>query len=125
MLNQMPEAEAFLPYHNFVLLRFARWDEVLAGPPVDEKMRTAAFFSHYARAAAFAAKGQPAQAEAERTAMEALYKQIPSDSIMGYNSWASVHDVAAHTLAARIAAARGDASEPSNSGAPPWMRRTA
>jgi tetratricopeptide (TPR) repeat protein len=110
IVNEMPEAEAFLPYHNFVLLRFGRSDEVLSAPPADEKKKTAAFFSHYARGAAFAAKGQPAQAEAERTAMEAVGKQIPPDSIMGYNSWASVHDVAVHTLAARIAAARGDSS---------------
>jgi tetratricopeptide (TPR) repeat protein len=110
MLNEMPEAEAFLPYHNFVLLRFGRWDEVLAGPTADEKTKTASFFSHYARGVAFAAKGQPAQAEAELAAMEVVYKQIPPDSIMGYNSWAKVHDVAAYTLAARIAAARGDSS---------------
>ena len=110
MLNQMPEAEAFLPYHNFVLLRFGRWDEVLAAPPADEKTKTAAFFSHYARGVAFAAKSQPAQAETERAAMEAVSKQIPPSSIMGYNTWAKVHDVAAHTLAARIAASRGDSA---------------
>ncbi len=110
MLAEMPEGDAFLPYHNFVLLRFGRWDDVLAAPPADEKTKTAAFFSHYGRTAALAAKGQPAQAETERAAMEALYKQIPPDSIMGYNSWAAVHDVAAHALAARIAAARGDSA---------------
>ena len=110
IVNEMPEAEAFLPYHNFVLLRFARWDEVLAAPPADEKKKNAAFFSHYARGVALAVKGQPAQAESERAAMEAVYKQIPPDSIMGYNTWSSVHDVAVHSLAARIADARGDAS---------------
>ena len=110
IVNEMPMAEAFLPYHNFVLLRFGRWDEILAAPPADEKTKTAAFFSHYARGAAFALKGQTAQAGAERAAMDAVYKQIPPDSIMGYNSWAAVHGVAAHALAARIAAARGDSA---------------
>jgi tetratricopeptide (TPR) repeat protein len=110
IVSEMPMAEAFLPYCNFVLLQFGRWDEVLAAPPPNEKMKTAAFFSHYARGVAFAAKGQRTQAETDQAAMEAVYKQIPPDSFVGYNSWAAVHDVAAHALAARIAAARGDSS---------------
>lgn len=110
IVAEMPDAEGLLSYHDFVLLRFARWDDILAASPADAKMKTAAFFSHYARGAAFAAKGQPAQAEAEQTAMEAVYKQVAPESIRGSNSWAATHEVAVHTLAARIAAARGDSA---------------
>ena len=112
VVGNMPMAEAFLPYQLFVELRFARWDDVLAAPPTPEKLNGLALFWHYARGVAFAEKGQPAQAEAEQAAMEAVYKQIAPGPAFGssYNDWATVHDVAAQTLAARIAAARGDSA---------------
>ena len=108
MVAEMPMAEQFLPWHYFVLLRFARWDDILAIPATDGKTNTDAFFSHYARGAAFAAKHDAAKAEAERSAMEAVYKKIQPDSIFGYNTWSGIHALAAHTLDARIAAAKGD-----------------
>lgn len=112
IVADMPMAEAFLPYQLFVQLRFARWDDVLAAPPAAEKLSGLSFFSHYARAVAFAEKDEAAQAETERAAMELVYKQIPQGPEFGmnYNDWATVHDVAADTLAARIAAARGDSA---------------
>ena len=113
MVAELPMAEAFLPWHYFVLLQFARWDEILAIPVVTEKTNTMAFFSHYAHAMAFAAKGNIPEAESERAAMEDVYKKIPPSSSMGmtYNNWQAVHEVAGHTLAARIAAARGKSPE--------------
>src|SRR5271154_2645338 len=109
VVGNMPMAQDSLPYQLFVELRFARWDDVLAAPPTPEKLNGLALFWHYARGVAFAEKGQPAQAEAEQAAMEAVYKQIAPGPAFGssYNGWATVHDVAAQTLAARIAAARG------------------
>ncbi len=110
MVAELPMAESFLPWHYFVLLRFARWDDILALPVVTEKTNTMAFFSHYAHAVAFAAKGKIPEAESERASMEDVYKKIPPNSSVGmsYNNWQAVHDVADRTLAARIAAARGD-----------------
>ena len=110
MIAEMPMAEQFLPWHYFVMLRFARWDEILAAPPADGKTNTAAFFSHFSRGVAFAAKRDAARAEAERAAMEDAYKKIQPDSIFGFNPWSAIHGVAAHTLDARIAAARGDSA---------------
>jgi hypothetical protein len=110
MVADLPMAEAFLPWHYFVLLQFARWDDILAIPVVTEKTNAMAFFSHYARAIASAAKGKIPEAESERAAMEDVYKKIPPSSSMGmtYNNWQAVHEVAGHTLAARIAAAQND-----------------
>jgi hypothetical protein len=112
IVADMPMAEAFLPYQLFVPLRFARWDDVLAASPAAEKLNGLAFFSHYARGVAFAAKGQASQADAESAAMEAAYKQLPAGPAFGmsYNDWSTLHDVAGQTLAARTAAARGDAA---------------
>jgi tetratricopeptide (TPR) repeat protein len=109
-LADMPPAKAFLPTPGFVLLRFARWDDLLALPPPDAKLKELTFFWRYGRGCALAAKGETAQAEAERAAMEAVYKQLPPGPALGmeYNDWSTIHDLAAHTLEARIAAARGD-----------------
>jgi tetratricopeptide (TPR) repeat protein len=113
MVADLPMAESFLPWHYFVLLRFARWDDILAIPVVTEKTNAMAFFSHYAHAVAFAAKGKIAEAQAERASIEDVYKKIPPASSMGmsYNNWQALHEVADHTLAARIAAARGKLPE--------------
>lgn len=110
VVAKMPMAESFMPYGLFVQLRFARWDDVLALPLPDANLQGLEFYSHYARGCAFSAKGQATQAEAERAAMEATYKQLPPGPAFGmsYNTWGTIHDVAAQTLAARISAARGD-----------------
>jgi tetratricopeptide (TPR) repeat protein len=110
IVADMPMAEAFLPYQLFVQLRFQRWDNVLAAPPAAEGLNGLAFFAHYARGVAFAAEGHAPEAEAERAAMERAYKKLPAGPAfaMSYNDWSTIHDMAAHTLAARIGAAQGD-----------------
>ncbi|HXN64601.1 MAG TPA: hypothetical protein VN862_04650 [Candidatus Acidoferrales bacterium] len=112
-VKDMAGAEAFLPMPIFVDLRFARWDEVLALPQPDEQLSGLTFFWHYARGCAFAGKGQPDKAEAEREAMEKAYKALPPGPAFGmvYNDWSTIHDVAAHSLSARISAAQGNVAE--------------
>jgi len=96
--------------HMFVLLRFGRWDDVLALPQPDSKFKGLTLIWRYARGCAFAEKGDVAKAEAERGAMEAVFNELPAGPAFGmlYNDWSAIHDLAAKTLAARIAAARGD-----------------
>jgi Flp pilus assembly protein TadD len=90
--------------------RFARWDDVLMLPAPDVKLKGLAFFWHYARGCAFAAKKQTQQAETERDAMEATYKELPAGLAFGMmpNDWSTMHDMAAGALNARIAVAHGD-----------------
>jgi tetratricopeptide (TPR) repeat protein len=109
-LSDMAGVEAFLPMHYFVLLQFARWDDVLALPEPDAKLKGLLFFWHYARGCAFAVKGDAAKAESERAAMEAAYKELPPGPAFGMtnNDWSPIRDIAAGTLDARIAASRGD-----------------
>jgi len=107
---QVPSLEGFVPMHTLVLLRFGHWDEVLALPQPDSKFKGLTLFWHYARGCAFAEKGDAAKAEAERAAMEVTSKDLPAGPAfdMLYNDWSAIHDLAAETLAARIAAAHGD-----------------
>jgi tetratricopeptide (TPR) repeat protein len=106
----MPMVEAYLPMPTFVLLRFGRWDDVLALPQPDAKLTGLTFFWHYARGCALAAKGDAAGAETERSIMETAYKEMPAGPAFGMlnNDWKTLHDLATDTLAARIAATHGD-----------------
>jgi tetratricopeptide (TPR) repeat protein len=92
-----------------VPLRFARWDDVLALPAPDKKLPGLIFLWHYARGCAFAVKGQVQKAEEERSAMEAIYKELPNgpSGIFPFG-WSTAHDIAVTALTARIAVARGD-----------------
>lgn len=112
-VEDVAAAEGYLPTPTFVLLRFARWDDVLALPEPDGKLRGLTFVWHYARGCAFAEKGDATKAGLERAVMEATYKQIQPGMAFGMmnNDWATIHDLAAHTLDARIATARGDLPE--------------
>ncbi len=111
-LSEMSGAEGFLPTPIFVLLRFAHWDEVLALPAPDAKLAGLNFFWHYARGCAFAAKNQATQADSELAAMDPIYKQLPAGPAFGmlYSDWSTIHDLAAHSLNARIAYARGNSA---------------
>src|SRR5438445_768617 len=71
--------EAFVPLRIHVLVRFGRWDELIAQSlPEDVGLycSTAATI-HYGRGVAHAAKGQLPQAHAERDAFTQAYARIP------------------------------------------------
>lgn len=91
------------------LLRFERWNDVLAAPvaPAGRDLQIA--LDHYARGAAHAGLGHAAEAEKEAAAMEEAAKRIPTDAMVSLvNSVAAVLTVAHEDLAAGIAAAKGD-----------------
>ena len=81
----MPMIEPFGAKKMYVLLRFARWDDVLALPPQDAKLPLLNMLSHFGRAVAHAARGNAAEAERERTAYQEACKAVPPDSDWGYN----------------------------------------
>ena len=103
-------AEGYLPTPAFALLRFGHWDDVLALPEPDAKLKGLTLVWHYARGCAFAEKGDVTKADAERAVMKAAYKQIQPGMAfeMMNNDWDTIHDLAVDTLDARIATARRD-----------------
>jgi tetratricopeptide (TPR) repeat protein len=108
-IADMPMLEAFLPQTMFVLVRFNKWDEVLAlnVPPPNQRVTTLMW--HYARALAYVAKGDAASAERERQAFKTASAGIPRDTPFGVlNTAGPVIDVAAAIVDARLAAAAGD-----------------
>ena len=110
LLETVPSVEGHMVNSILVPVRFARWDDVLTLPAPNVKLKGLTFFWHYARGCAFAVKKQTQQAEAERDAMEKIYKELPVGRAFGMmpNDWSTMHDMAAGALNARIAVARGD-----------------
>jgi tetratricopeptide (TPR) repeat protein len=109
MAGDLPMLQPFALQEIFALLRFEKWDEVIAqpAPPADRLIQTALY--HYTRGAALAGRGQAAEAATELTAFEAAAARIPADAMyVSINTAAVVLDVARQDLSARVADARGD-----------------
>jgi tetratricopeptide (TPR) repeat protein len=108
-LAEFPPVEDFLTVPILTLLRFGRFDSVLAEPKPPESQRYATAFWHYARGVAHARLGHVAEADAEAAAFAA----IAADPAWETTIWvegplARRLEVAKHHLAGEVAAARKD-----------------
>jgi len=99
--REMPMAEFVVPMPLFVELRFGDWDAVLSEP--DPGVPVAGAIRRFARAWAYAEKGDRKASDAEAAAFEQGRKAAPADAIWGNNGAADVLAVAAASLAARRA----------------------
>jgi len=93
-----------------VLLRFGRWDDVLAWPAPGSEMDGVQYFWRYARGFAYASKGDLDSALHERRAMKLEFANLPTGSAFGMfsNDWGVLDQIASAVLDARIAAAGRD-----------------
>ena len=78
-----PMVDAYIAMPYEVLLRFGRWDEVLAAPEHPEHLPFARALRHAARAVALAAKGDPAAGRAEQRQYEAAAPLVPEQWTIG------------------------------------------
>jgi tetratricopeptide (TPR) repeat protein len=102
-------AEAWLATPLEVLVRFGRWDEILAEPlhPPAEKFTHA--FQHAARGIAFAAKGDLAAARREQALYLTAAQAVPADQIAaGNNTCRDVLAIVTHMLAGEILVREAD-----------------
>ena len=76
---EMPMLQAFMVQPWFVLLRFHRWDEMLAVKAPDPKLVLATALWHFGRGAALASKGRASDAQAELERFQAGIGQLPAD----------------------------------------------
>jgi tetratricopeptide (TPR) repeat protein len=106
---QMPMLEGFLLYPLMVDLRFHKWETILATrAPASDRPLTHAFW-RYARAMAFAGQGKVRDAAAEQKRFERERAGLAPDSMFLLNNKAApLLDMAAATLAAKIAGVRGE-----------------
>jgi tetratricopeptide (TPR) repeat protein len=101
--------EAFVPLRVHVLVRFGRWDELIAQSlpeDLDLYCSTAATI-HYGRGVAHAAKGQLPQARAERDAFRETYARIPESRYLFNNTVQDILAIAAEMLDGEIAYREG------------------
>lgn len=101
--------EAFVPLRVHVLVRFGRWDDLIALPlPEDPDLYcTTAATIHYGRGVAHAAKGQLPQARAEQEALAATYAHIPASRYLFNNTSRDILAVAVAMLDGEIAYREG------------------
>jgi len=107
-IAQMPMIEPVGAKKLYVLLRFARWNDVLSLPLPDAQHRILSALWHFGRGVAQAALGRTTDAGRERSAYREARGAVPPDTSFGYNSAREIFAIADAVLDARIAGAARD-----------------
>jgi len=110
--NAPADVDAYFALPLEALMRFGRWDELLAVPDFAEDLPAARALRHAARGVAFAAKRDVPHALEEKGAFEAARSRVPAKTAMGLNSVVTLNELAGHLLAGEIlyAQAKPDAA---------------
>lgn len=109
--NMAPLVDGFMPIELHVMLRFGRWDDVLAVPEFAPELAISNALRHYARGVALAALGRVDDASKERDAFAAAILKVDEKGTVGNNSAADVLAVAARMLGGEIAYRSGKIDE--------------
>jgi hypothetical protein len=109
MIKQMPDMETAPVAPIVALVRFGRWDEVLAYPAPPSEWTYTSGVWRYARGRAFNGKGQADLAVGELRALEAILQSVPPErTVAFFFRLKNVLQLAANLLAGEIAAKAGD-----------------
>jgi pimeloyl-ACP methyl ester carboxylesterase/tetratricopeptide (TPR) repeat protein len=109
-LKAMPMLEMFMPYHLVTLMRFGKWNDVLAYPQPDAESKITTAFWRLARGLASSEHGKTKEAESELATLQNVIKTIPADAGIGNSSAHGVMRVAVELLTGEIALSKGDAA---------------
>lgn len=90
-----------------VLMRFGRWEDILATPLFPEYVPLSRALQHYARAVAYTATDRNAEAEAEREAFAAARERVPEGAFFGNATAANLLAIAAGVMDGEIAFRQG------------------
>ncbi|MFE9023754.1 hypothetical protein ACFYNL_35005 [Streptomyces sp. NPDC007808] len=102
--------EAFVAMRVHVLIRFGRWDDILALPlPADPELycMTTAMI-HYARGVAFSATHRVPEAEAERGLFQEARARVPETRMLFNNTCADILAIASAMLDGELEYRKGD-----------------
>ena len=97
-----PFADGFMAMPLEVLMRFGRWDEILAEPAFPDFVPISRALQHYARGIAFAARDKRADSERELQAFLEARARVPKDAFFGNSTGVDVLDVAERVLRGEI-----------------------
>ncbi len=119
MTESMPDmADSFNAVTIFGHVRFQDWDGILKIPQPKEQLHASVATWHYARALAFAGRGDREGAGREQAALEAIRKALTPDSPWGYNKATDILTIASAVVNARLASTPAEA-------VPHWQRAVA
>jgi tetratricopeptide (TPR) repeat protein len=105
MMAHMPMLEGIGASTYFTRVRFARWDEVLAEPAPEARLKYLNAIRHWARGIAYVAKGRLREAKTEERALDAVWAKMPPDKLSTQvNKGKDLLGVADNQLAGMIAA---------------------
>lgn len=108
-LVEFPPAEELVPVPFYALVRFGKFDEMLAEPAPPENSRFATGMWHHARGMAFAAKGQLDEARRARAALDAVALEPAIQKLQFQAATAAqLLALAGEVLAAEISQRDGD-----------------
>ena len=99
------------PFHGAdidVLMRFGRWDDILAEPAPPAILPFSSAKYRFARGVAFAAKGDVAKAQEQQSAFRTAAAAVPEGTMLAINSAKDVLAIADHMLEGEIAFRRGN-----------------
>ncbi|MGH1362199.1 MAG: tetratricopeptide repeat protein [Calditrichia bacterium] len=100
--------DAFMPTALHVLIRFGRWEDILAEPEPADYLPVSRAMRYYARSVAYAATNRVPEAEAEYEAFQKERARVPETSILFNNTSLSILDVAEKMAAGEIAYRKGE-----------------
>jgi len=120
VFDAMPDmADAFNALTIFGRVRFRDWDGILKMPQPKSSLHATTAIWHYARALAFAGRGDRTAAASEQSVVDTIRKMIPPDIPWGPNNKAKdVMTLASEVVAARLASGPAEA-------VPHWQRAVA
>jgi tetratricopeptide (TPR) repeat protein len=101
-------ADGFMPTPLHVMIRFGRWEEILAEPEAPAIRKFSRAMRHYARGVALAALERPGEARAELDVFETAAAAVPEDWKVGNNTAAAVLAIARQMLAGEVHFREGD-----------------
>ncbi|MDC0685321.1 hypothetical protein [Sorangium atrum] len=107
-VQHMPMLEMFRPALLFALVRFGRWDDVLAEPAPPPELRYTTGIWRYARGRALAATGRHDDAAREAAALRAIASESSDDATIGKNRAKDVLEIASLVVEGQIASERGE-----------------
>lgn len=109
-----PLVDGILPLPLATLMRFGRWDEILAEPAPAPGLPISASMWHFARGISYANTARPADAAREREAFVTAAAAVPPDATVGNSPASSVVKIAGLVLDGEIAYKAGRIDEAVN-----------
>ena len=106
-----PVVDGFLIFPSEVLMRFGRWEEVLAEPEPPPEAPLSRALWHFTRASALIALKRMGEARAEQTAFEKTSAAVPPGWQFGQNYATNILAIARNVLAGEMFAQAGQLDE--------------